>query len=136
MIGWRNGAVALVVVILAMCVGMPAFAGDTSVALQRLGPPEVEARREALLRQMIANPADLDLAFEYAQFSSQVGDYEGAIHTAIAWSGQTSGQTDRDHSRLCEALVCVPQGTQIRGPAGAPVASFCPASVSSSPAER
>ena len=47
--------------------------------MQRLGPPAVEARREALLQQMIASPSDLDLAFEYAQLSSQVGDYEGAI---------------------------------------------------------
>jgi tetratricopeptide (TPR) repeat protein len=60
----------------------PSFAaGDATVAVQRLGPPEVEARREALLRQMLARPSDLDLAFEYAQLSSQVGDYEGAVST-------------------------------------------------------
>ena len=56
-------------------------AGDTTVAVQRLGPPEVEARRDALLKQMIARPNDLDLAFEYANLSAQVGDYEGAIST-------------------------------------------------------
>ena len=49
--------------------------------MQRLGPPDVEARRESLLKQMIARPNDLDLAFEYATLSSQVGDYEGAIST-------------------------------------------------------
>jgi cytochrome c-type biogenesis protein CcmH/NrfG len=59
----------------------PSSAGDTTVAVQRLGPPEIEARREALLRQMLARPSDLDLAFEYATLSSQVGDYEGAIST-------------------------------------------------------
>ncbi len=32
-------------------------------------------------KQMIARPNDLDLAFEYATLSSQVGDYEGAIST-------------------------------------------------------
>ena len=57
----------------------PVRAGDSAVAVQRLGPPEIEARREALLRQMLANPSNLDVAFEYANLSSQVGDYEGAI---------------------------------------------------------
>jgi tetratricopeptide (TPR) repeat protein len=65
-----------------MCGPAPAHAeGDSKVAVQRLGPPEVEARRDALLRQMLANPSNLDLAFEYATLSSQVGDYEGAIST-------------------------------------------------------
>jgi hypothetical protein len=44
-----------------------------------LGPPEIEARREALLKRMLSNPSDLDVAFEYANLSAQVGDYEGAI---------------------------------------------------------
>ena len=79
MLGWRTAAIALAIAIFAMCAGTPVFAGDTTVAVQRLGPPAVEARREALLQQMIASPSDLDLAFEYAQLSSQVGDYEGAI---------------------------------------------------------
>lgn len=38
-----------------------------------------EARREAMLQGMIANPSDLDLAFEYAEASANAGDYEGAI---------------------------------------------------------
>jgi tetratricopeptide (TPR) repeat protein len=76
MLGWRTAATALAI---AMCAGTPVFAGDTTVAVQRLGPPAVEARREALLQQMIASPSDIDLAFEYAQLSSQVGDYEGAV---------------------------------------------------------
>jgi hypothetical protein len=41
MMGWRNGAVALAVVILAMCASAPAFAGDTTVAVQRLGPTQL-----------------------------------------------------------------------------------------------
>ena len=81
MMGWTKWAVALATVVLAMGAAAPSFAGDTSVAVQQLGPPEIEARREALLRQMIDRPADLDLAFEYAQLSSQVGDYEGAVST-------------------------------------------------------
>jgi hypothetical protein len=81
MTGWRKWAVALAMAVLATGAPASGFAGDTSVAVQRLGPPEIEARREALLKQMIARPSDLDLAFEYAQLSSQVGDYEGAVST-------------------------------------------------------
>jgi thioredoxin-like negative regulator of GroEL len=80
--GWTQWAIALAVAGLVMGEATPSFAaGDTTVAVQRLGPPEVEARREALLQQMIERPSDLDLAFEYAQLSSQVGDYEGAVST-------------------------------------------------------
>ena len=82
MMGWTKWATALAVAGLAVFEAAPAIAeGDTTVAVQRLGPPEVEARRDALLKQMIARPNDLDLAFEYATLSSQVGDYEGAIST-------------------------------------------------------
>lgn len=38
-----------------------------------------EQQREAMLQQMLARPNDLDLAFQYAQASSDAGDYEGAI---------------------------------------------------------
>jgi tetratricopeptide (TPR) repeat protein len=48
---------------------------------QWLPTEDTAARREALLKQMIARPNDLDLAFEYANLSSQAGDYEGAIPT-------------------------------------------------------
>ena len=82
MLGWTKWAIALAVAGLAMGEASPSLAaGGTSVAVQRLGPPEVEARRDALLKQMIARPSDLDLAFEYANLSAQAGDYEGAIST-------------------------------------------------------
>jgi cytochrome c-type biogenesis protein CcmH/NrfG len=81
MLGWTKWAIAIAVAGLVMGEATPSSAGDTTVAVQRLGPPEIEARREALLRQMLARPSDLDLAFEYATLSSQVGDYEGAIST-------------------------------------------------------
>ncbi|MGH6801885.1 MAG: tetratricopeptide repeat protein [Methyloceanibacter sp.] len=82
MLGWTNWAIAIAIAGLVMGEATPSFAaGDTTVAVQRLGPPEVEARREALLRQMLARPSDLDLAFEYATLSSQVGDYEAAVST-------------------------------------------------------
>src|SRR5262245_27501977 len=79
MLGWTKWAIALAVVGLGMCGASPVRAADSTVVVQRLGPPEIEARREALLRQMLANPSDLDVAFAYANRSSQVGDYEGAI---------------------------------------------------------
>jgi tetratricopeptide (TPR) repeat protein len=80
--GWTKWATALAAAVLAMGGATPPVAaGDTTVAVQRLGPPEVEARRDALLKQMIARPNDLDLAFQYATLSAQVGDYEGAIST-------------------------------------------------------
>ena len=82
MTGWIKCAIALAVVAIVASATTPSFAqGTSSVAMQRLGPPDVEARRESLLKQMIARPNDLDLAFEYATLSSQVGDYEGAIST-------------------------------------------------------
>jgi tetratricopeptide (TPR) repeat protein len=42
---------------------------------------QAEAKRKALLAKMMADPSNLDLAFEYAALSSQVGDLEGAIST-------------------------------------------------------
>ncbi len=57
-----------------------------AVAFSVLGTPKPgaaaqvsDARRDALLQQMIARPNDLDVAFEYAQASAAAGDYEGAI---------------------------------------------------------
>lgn len=42
---------------------------------------DINARRGALLTQMLSQPDNLELAFEYAALSSQVGDLEGAIST-------------------------------------------------------
>ena len=82
MLGWTKWAIALAMAGLVAGTVTPAIAaGDTTVAVQRLGPPEIEARREALLKQMLARPSDLDLAFAYATLSSQVGDYEAAVST-------------------------------------------------------
>ena len=41
----------------------------------------VEARREQLFVAMLNDPTNLDIAFEYAMLSAQLGDYEGAIAT-------------------------------------------------------
>ena len=81
MLGWTKWAIAIAIAGLAMGGAAPAIAGDTTVQVQRLGPPDVEARAKSLLKQMLARPNDLDLAFEYATLSSQVGDYEAAVST-------------------------------------------------------
>ena len=38
-------------------------------------------RRQDLLRLMLQDPSNLDVAVEYASLSSQVGDYEAAVST-------------------------------------------------------
>ncbi len=82
MMGWANWAIALAVAGLVVCETAPLLAAsEAAVPARRLGPPDVEARREALLRQMIAEPSNLDLAFDYATLSASVGDYEAAIST-------------------------------------------------------
>jgi hypothetical protein len=80
--GWGKWAIAVAVAGLGMAGAMPSFAaGDSSAAVERLTPEQVDARRETLLKQMLARPNDLDLAFEYATLSSQAGDYEAAVST-------------------------------------------------------
>jgi hypothetical protein len=55
MVGWMKwAAIALAVAGLVMGGATLGVAGDSTVAVKRLGPPDVEARREALLKQMIA----------------------------------------------------------------------------------
>jgi tetratricopeptide (TPR) repeat protein len=56
----------------------PAFAAQDSTSLSR---DQIEARRQALLQLMLQDPSNLDVAFEYASLSSQVGDYEAAVST-------------------------------------------------------
>ncbi|MGB8710166.1 MAG: tetratricopeptide repeat protein [Methyloceanibacter sp.] len=56
----------------------PAFAAPDSTPASR---DQIEDRRQALLRLMLQDPSNLDVAFEYAALSSQVGDYEAAVST-------------------------------------------------------
>jgi hypothetical protein len=72
MTGWIKCATALAVAAFVGSATTPSFAQDSGTT---------DARREALLKQMLARPNDLDLAFEYAKLSSDAGDYEGAIST-------------------------------------------------------
>jgi tetratricopeptide (TPR) repeat protein len=47
----------------------------------RLSADAIEAERRLLFSRMMADPSDLDTAFEYAALSSRAGDLEGAIAT-------------------------------------------------------
>ena len=55
-----------------------------SVVGPRVGKPSIEqiqARRQVLFDAMLAQPDNLDAAFEYAALSAQVGDLEAAVST-------------------------------------------------------
>jgi hypothetical protein len=79
---WTNLAAALAVVaVVVVGVIAPAHATDSSSSAQPLSADQSNARRQAILQQMIASPGDLDLALQYSELSAQAGDYEGAIST-------------------------------------------------------
>jgi Flp pilus assembly protein TadD len=81
--GWAKlAAAAMVVASLDLGGSLPTFAAaESSAAETRVTPNQIEARRQALLHQMLQNPGNLDIAFEYAELSTQVGDYEAAVST-------------------------------------------------------
>src|SRR5215472_8266995 len=41
----------------------------------------LQAQKDQLFQKMLANPADLDVAFDYANVAAQLGDNEGAVST-------------------------------------------------------
>jgi len=59
MTGWTRWAIALAVVALVVSATTPSFATSSSAATQWLSSEETAARRDALLKQMIARPNDL-----------------------------------------------------------------------------
>ena len=59
-------------VLLSALLAVPAFADGADTAA-------LNARRDQLFQQMLANPANLDVAFAYANVSAQLGDNEGAV---------------------------------------------------------
>jgi tetratricopeptide (TPR) repeat protein len=78
---WANLAAALAVAAVLVAGGTaPLHATDSSSA-QPMSADQLDARRQSILQQMIANPGDLDLALQYSELSAQAGDYEGAIST-------------------------------------------------------
>src|SRR3990170_628757 len=80
--GLTKWAIAIAIAGLVAGKALPcAAAADSDAAVERLSPDQIESRRDVLLRQMLASPNDLDIAFEYATLSSQIGDFEAAIST-------------------------------------------------------
>jgi hypothetical protein len=79
MYGWARLAAAVAVAVTFCASGTPpAFAATDSTTLSR---DQIEAGRQDLLRLMLQDPSNLDVAFEYASLASQVGDYEAAVST-------------------------------------------------------
>ncbi|MTH97649.1 tetratricopeptide repeat protein [Roseibium sp. RKSG952] len=56
-------------------------AGEDGTPSANLSAEALEARQLALLNAMLLNPADLDVAFDYATIAAQNGDFEAAIGT-------------------------------------------------------
>ncbi len=74
--------------LLALCLAAgpaaaPALAQSSNVAPSVTGAElaQIQSVRRALFQRMMADPANLDIAFEYATLSAQAGDLEGAIST-------------------------------------------------------
>lgn len=67
--------------VLAVAATMIAVAAPGLAQNSQPGTAGVEARRQALFVAMLQDPTDLDIAFEYATLSAQIGDFEAAIAT-------------------------------------------------------
>jgi hypothetical protein len=84
--GWRHWGMAIVVAFaLAAPAGAqtldPTSSRNVAPSVGTAGLAAVEARRKLLFEQMLRDPANLDIAFEYAALSVQAGDLESAIST-------------------------------------------------------
>ena len=51
----------------------------TAAAAQDVDRAALEAKKDQLFQQMLANPANLDVVFAYADVSAQLGDNEAAV---------------------------------------------------------
>jgi len=82
---YRLACVGLVAALWLGGAAQPAFAQPSDLAATPRAVSgsvqQVEARRQLLLKAMMADPADLDVAFEYAALSVEIGDLEGAVST-------------------------------------------------------
>ncbi|MEM0909116.1 MAG: tetratricopeptide repeat protein, partial [Pseudomonadota bacterium] len=81
--GWRQLSAAIIALVVSFAAFVPsaATAQTEAEAAASQANIAIEARREALFAAMLNDPTNLDLAFEYAQLSAQVGDVEAAIST-------------------------------------------------------
>ncbi|MEO1105050.1 MAG: tetratricopeptide repeat protein, partial [Pseudomonadota bacterium] len=72
----RDAILGVVVALCLLLTGQAATAQGVTSA-----NPALEARRDALFAATLSDPSNLDVAFEYALISAELGDFEGAIAT-------------------------------------------------------
>jgi hypothetical protein len=72
----RLPAISALLLIAGLAV-MPRAAAQQPVTADNI--EALEARKEALFQEMLRNPANLDVAFAYADVAARLGDYEAAV---------------------------------------------------------
>lgn len=79
----RFAGCAVAALVAFACMPAPAALaqGAPQGAQVSLSHEQLRARQAELLAAMMRDPADLDIAFEYANLSARMGDYEAAIGT-------------------------------------------------------
>ena len=70
-----RGIGAFAIAVWLTLVGMPSFAQNSANADQAT----LEAKKAELFQEMLANPANLDVTFAYAEIAAQLGDNEAAV---------------------------------------------------------
>ena len=78
----KSGAASLIarLATVALLLLLAAFgASQGAAAPDAQGHAALEARKAQLFREMLANPANLDVTFAYADVSARLGDYEAAV---------------------------------------------------------
>jgi tetratricopeptide (TPR) repeat protein len=78
---WLGIALSLAMVPVAEAQNVDATSRQNVVGSGTADRATTEARRQQLFQRMLGDPSNLDLAFEYAALSEQVGDLEAAIST-------------------------------------------------------
>ncbi|WMS41151.1 tetratricopeptide repeat protein [Acuticoccus sp. MNP-M23] len=77
----RQGVVLACLAVAGCGFAVSANAQGTGEAASASASQAVESRRDALFAAMLTDPSNLDIAFEYATLSAQLGDFEAAIGT-------------------------------------------------------
>ena len=78
---WLGIALSLALVPAAQAQNVDATSRQNVVGSGTTDRAGIESRRQQLFQRMLGDPSNLDLAFEYAALSEQVGDLEAAIST-------------------------------------------------------
>jgi tetratricopeptide (TPR) repeat protein len=78
---WVGIALSLALVAAAQAQNVDATSRQNVVGSGVADRAGLESRRQQIFQKMLAAPSNLDLAFEYAALSEQVGDLEAAIST-------------------------------------------------------